>query len=289
MNRLMTNLLYLFTRKMLILRPPFDTLWSDKNPFVEADQISKEGPAVRAVKTRQTRQFNIAGRSFYIKFHQGSDIGDILNDLIRLRLPVLGASREWRAVEKLRQAGVGVMKAVAFGEQGSNPLARVSFIITEDLAPCQPLSNVCLNWKITPPSRSFRTRLMLALATTVRGMHDCGINHRDCYLGHFMLAAGDHEDESVPLRIAMIDLHRAQIRNNVPRRWRDKDLTELYSSALQCGLTQSDCWRFLKAYFGLSVREIARRERWLLWRAPVKARHILERTARRQAATQSFC
>ena len=110
-------------------------------------------------------------------------------------------------------------------------------------------------------------------------MHDCGVNHRDCYLEHFLLSM-PFDGTAKTLRITMIDLHRAQIRDTVPRRWRDKDLTALYSSALRAGLTNTDCWRFLKAYFGVSVREIVQKEKKLLQCAPIKARRIIERMRR---------
>src|SRR5690606_40875569 len=62
----------------------------------------------------------------------------------------------------------------------------------------------------------------------VTGVQTCalpisGVNHRDCYICHFLL----HTDKAVDpddLRLSVIDLHRAQVRDATPRRWRDKDL-----------------------------------------------------------------
>ena len=65
----------------------------------------------------------------------------------------------------------------------------------------------------------------------VRDMHAAGINHRDCYICHFLLHlpfSGKEEE----LKISVIDLHRAQLRTRVPRRWRDKDLIGLYFSSM---------------------------------------------------------
>ena len=69
------------------------------------------------------------------------------------------------------------------------------------------------------------------------------------------------EDE---LKISVIDLHRAQIRAKVPRRWRDKDLIGLYFSSMNIGLTQRDIWRFMKVYFGMPLRKILSLEQNLL-------------------------
>ena len=72
--------------------------------------------------------------------------------------------------------------------------------------------------------------LIKRVATMVRDMHAAGINHRDCYICHFLLHlpfSGKEEE----LKISVIDLHRAQLRTRVPRRWRDKDLIGLLSQA----------------------------------------------------------
>ena len=105
-------------------------------------------------------------------------------------------------------------------------------------------------------------------------MHGAGVNHRDCYICHFLLhtdAPFDAED----FRLSVIDLHRAQVRHAVPKRWRDKDLAGLYFSALDIGLTRRDLLRFLKVYFGVvdsrPLRQILQDEaallRWLQGKA----------------------
>ena len=48
----------------------------------------------------------------------------------------------------------------------------------------------------------------------------------------------------------LLDLHRAQIRPAVPRRWLVKDLAGLLMSALEIGLTRRDRLRFVAAYTG---------------------------------------
>ncbi|MCR9028794.1 lipopolysaccharide core heptose(I) kinase RfaP, partial [Citrobacter amalonaticus] len=77
------------------------------------------------------------------------------------------------------------------------------------------------------------------------------------------------------------DLHRAQIRTKVPRRWRDKDLIGLYFSSLNIGLTQRDIWRFMRVYFGAPLKTIMREESSLLSHAEAKAAQIRERTQRK--------
>ena len=53
----------------------------------------------------------------------------------------------------------------------------------------------------------------------------------------------------------LIDLHRAQIRQNVPRRWVVKDLGGLLFSAFEKDLTRRDLLRFVRTYSERPLRE----------------------------------
>ena len=111
---------------------------------------------------------------------------------------------------------------------------------------------------------SIKHALTLELARTVGAMHRGGVNHRDCYLCHFLL----HTDRPISvdnLKLSVIDLHRAQVRATIPVRWRNKDLAGLYYSALEIGLTQRDKLRFLKAYFQQPLRQILAEQTALLF------------------------
>jgi heptose I phosphotransferase len=59
--------------------------------------------------------------------------------------------------------------------------------------------------------------------------------------------------EQVLPALYLIDLHRAQMRAQVPTRWLVKDLASLYFSAVDIGLTQRDVVRFLRHYLGSQV------------------------------------
>ena len=133
-----------------------------------------------------------------------------------------------------------------------------------------------------PTHQMFCVKRMLIkrVATMVRDMHAAGINHRHCYICHFLLHlpfSGKEEE----LKISVIDLHRAQLRTRVPRRWRDKDLIGLYFSSMNIGLTQWDIWRFMKVYFAAPLKDILKQEQGLLSQAEAKATKIRERTIRK--------
>ena len=191
---------------------------------------------------RKTLRFESGGKSWFLKLHSGIGWGEIVKNLLQLRLPVLGARNEYRAVEALRAVGVDTMSVAAYACKGRNPASRHSMIVTEDLVGTVSLEDYCLDWENNPPPFSVRLRILLKLADSAGRMHRCGINHRDFYICHF------HLDESTlnepEMRCYLIDLHRAQMRAYTPRRWQVKDLAGLYFSAMDCGLGQRDLLRF---------------------------------------------
>ena len=263
---------------MLILRAPFDKLWKDKDVFQEVENIS--GITYRSVATRKTVRFEINGNGYYLKLHHGITYGEFFKNILMFRLPVFGAGNEWRAIEKLSSAGIDTMVGVAFGQRGINPINRTSFIITEELSRTVSLEDYCAEWCKNSPPYGLKVALINRVAKMVREMHLLGINHRDCYLCHFLLKLPFANPDD--LKLSIIDLHRAQIRQVVPKRWRNKDLIELYYSCLDIGLKRSDFLRFLKVYFqGKSLKQIFVDEKKLLGSAQIKAEKIRQRTLRK--------
>lgn len=263
---------------MLILKSPFDKKWGKSNPFEEINKI--DGIACRKVDKRSTLNFRSNEESFYIKIHEGVSFKEILKNVVCLRWPVIGARNEYQAISRLHELGINTMDVAAFGEKGVNPLTKKSFIITRDLNPAISLEDFCENWKNIKPDYLVKKRLIEEVASMIGKMHRGGVNHRDCYICHFLLKL-PYEDASSP-NLYVIDLHRAQIRNQVPIRWRNKDLIALYFSTLNIGLTNVDYLRFLKVYFqGKRLKAIFRDEEAFLKTLDKKANKILERTVRR--------
>ncbi|WP_433690583.1 lipopolysaccharide core heptose(I) kinase RfaP [Kosakonia cowanii] len=263
---------------MVELKEPLATLWRGKDAFAEVEKL--QGEVFRQLETRRTLRFELAGKSYFLKWHQGTAFKEVVKNLLSLRLPVLGADREWKAIHRLHDAGVDTMHGVGFGEKGANPINKTSFIITEDLTPTISLEDYCADWLTTPPQPRVKRMIIRRVATMVRKMHQAGVNHRDCYICHFLLHLPFDGDEQ-HLKISVIDLHRAQMRAHVPTRWRDKDLIGLYFSSLNIGLTQRDIWRFLTVYFAASPRKIVQQEAALLAKAQARAEKIRERTERK--------
>lgn len=259
------------------LAEPFASLWAGQDIFAAAEAL--QGEVFRELEGRRTLRTELDGRGFFVKIHRGIGWGEIIKNLLNAKLPVLGARNEYQAIERLHQAKVATMTTVAYAERGSNPAKQHSFIITEELAPTISLEDYCMDWPQQPPSFAIKKALVERVADMTGAMHRAGVNHRDCYICHFLLHT-DKPMQADDFRLSLIDLHRAQTRTQTPKRWRNKDLAALYFSALDIGLTRRDKLRFLRAYFQQPLRQILRDEAKLLSWLEQKADKLYARKQR---------
>ncbi|WP_448091697.1 lipopolysaccharide core heptose(I) kinase RfaP [Pseudomonas lini] len=261
----------------LMLAEPFKSLWAGRDPFAEVEGL--KGEVYRELEARRTLRTEVDGHGFFVKIHRGIGWGEIFKNLLTAKLPVLGAGQEWKAIQRLQEVGVPTMTAVAYGEKGSNPADQHSFIVTQELAPTVSLEDFSIDWVKQPPEPKLKRALIGEVARMTGMMHRAGVNHRDCYICHFLL----HTDKPVTaddFKLSVIDLHRAQTRPTITQRWRNKDLAALYFSALDIGLTRRDKLRFLKGYFQQPLRQILAEEAGLLAWLEGKANKLYERKQR---------
>ena len=244
--------------------------WSHQ---LAADALPED--VYRNKEGRKTLRFDWRGRSWFLKQHSGIGWGEILKNLLQGRLPVLGASNEYRAVRALEALGVDTMSVAAYASLGSNPAAIQSMIVTEDLVGTVSLEDYCEHWAEQPPALAVRLRLLRKLADSAGRMHRAGINHRDFYICHFHLDESTLHQSSP--RCCVIDLHRAQIRRRTPRRWLVKDLAGLYFSSMDCGLRRRDLLRFMSRYTEGGLRVALGRDQGIWREVERRARHLYQR------------
>jgi len=215
-----------------------------------------DGEVFRALEARRTLRFELGGKMYFIKLHYGVGWYEIIENLLRLRWPVLGASHEYWAIRRCDELGIKTLSVAAFGVRGRNPARQFSFLITDALQDCISLEEYCARWPAQPPDPLFKWRLIEKVAEIAANLHRGGVNHRDFYLCHFLLPQSqtDPHNRSLP-DLYLIDLHRAQIRTKVPLRWIVKDLSALYFSALQIGLSRRDVFRFIRIYQRQSFKQ----------------------------------
>ncbi len=244
------------------VRPDLAGLFTARDdPFAALPLL--RGKVYRELEGRRTLRFYHGPNSYFLKHHTGIGWGEIVKNLLSLRLPVLGATNEYRAIRRLEALGVDTLSIAAFGCKGLNPARQQSFLITDELPPSVTLEDHCAGWPERPPRLRHKRLLIRKVAHISRSLHDNGINHRDYYLCHFHLKTGS---SSRPWPVLyLIDLHRAQLRRRTPYRWRLKDVAGLYFSALDIGLTRRDLLLFMREYSGMPLRQaLAARARF--WR-----------------------
>ena len=250
---------------MLILPPEWEKLWADKDAFAQI--FALQGQEYRNMDGRRTLRFELSGESYFVKMYCGLGWRRIIRNLLTFRaLPITRAYNEWRAIGVLQEIGVETMTVVAYGERGISPACRQSFLVTRDLAQTESLEDFCRDWARQPPPLRLKRALIERIANMSHLLHTHGINHRDYYLCHFLLDVSNGRDAVDPdaLHLYLIDLHRVQLRNRLPYRWRLKDLCALYFSSLEIGLTMRDYYRFLRRYYGISLREVLNQHEKLL-------------------------
>lgn len=235
----------------IMLDSPFRERWAGRDPFAEAFHL--DGESFRKVKSRHTFRFEIGGKGYFAKLHQGCGWKEICKNLLQFKRPVLGADNEYHALLHLKRIGVDTMTPRAYGMRGKNPARLQSFLITEELTDVVSLEDLCRNWKEKTPEFRLKSALIRKLGGMTGKMHRSGLNHRDCYICHFLLKKATASSPDPVLHV--IDLHRAEIRGRVPYRYLVKDVAGLFFSAMDTGITSRDILRFIRAYSARPLRQ----------------------------------
>ena len=248
---------------MVYLRDDFRALLDGgalgETPNIFDALATVEGAIYRQAPARRTVRFEVGGAAFFAKQHTGVGWREIAKCWLSLKRPVLGARDEFDACRHLRAHGVAAPRVAAFGERGRNPATRRSFVICDALDGFVSLEELCGIWAATPPPLAIKRKLLTALGEFTRALHEAGVQHRDYYLDHLLadrakLASGE-------VALAVIDLHRARVRAQTPRKARLKDLAALRYSSAALVASRTDLLRFVGAYAGKRPAAVLRRER----------------------------
>ena len=242
----------------IYLRLDLGKLWRGEDVFSAVKQL--KGDIFRHKEGRRTLRFEVTGKSYFLKYHQGVGWLEIVKNLLQFRKPIISAKNEWEAIKFLEKHDIDTMSIAGYGKRGFNPAKIESFVITDDLSDTVSLEQLGQYWTEKPPTFNTKKALIERLALTSKTMHENGMNHRDYYLCHFLLDKGfvEHNTFTADTKLFLIDLHRAIIRQTgkVEQRWLVKDIGALYFSAMDVSLTSRDLIRFAKTYSGLNLHDI---------------------------------
>ena len=204
------------------------------------------GVVVRAVKNRATIRFESDGQTYYLKRHDRIGIAEILKNLVVGKWPAIGADNEYRACRHLRSCGIVVPLVAQFGASGRLPVARRSFVICDALDGYRSLEDLLEGPEAVELDARLRLKLARGLGQMIGQLHRAGVNHRDLYVCHCFYSTEAFTRGRFEL--GLIDLHRAQIRQVTPRRWRVRDVGALLFSCLDRQPTHRERAIFARAY-----------------------------------------
>ncbi len=236
-------------KETIFLTNELKNLFSSGDFFSIAENI--EGKIFRETANRITKEFTFDGNRYFIKLHYGVGWKEIFKNIFKFRAPTVGAFPEWKALKKLRSLGIECPEPVGFYSTGINPANLKSFLITRSLINTISLETALKKGKFQKLSFSDKREFIEKIALISRNLHNSGINHRDYYLCHFHV----DKDMDVKKSIYLIDLHRAQLRSFVPKRWASKDIGGLIHSAMGFDLSEKDFYRFMRTYLKCSTKE----------------------------------
>ncbi len=256
----------------VILRDELIDEWESQDVFSLIENM--QGKVAREMKDRQTLRFEINGQGYYRKWHRGVGWPEIIKNCLQLRMPVLGASNEWNALNKLRALSLPSLIPLAYGVRGKNPARQQSFIVTRELRDVIQLDHFFEQYSVNVKAK---WRILTRVAEIAREFHMAGINHRDFYLCHFMLKTPMIADQNLKPELYLVDLHRAQLRPHVPERWLVKDLGGLLFSSFNLQFTKRDYLRFARVYFAQELRAVLAEKKVLLEKTIERARATYRR------------
>ena len=238
-----------------------------------------QGQIYRLSAVRSTSRVVVAGKAYFAKVHHGVGWREIAKNLVAGKRPVLGARNEFEACRRLRAHDVRAPDVAAFAQRGINPSTRRSVVLCDALEGFVSLEDVGNGWTVAPPEPGLKRRLLASVARLTAAMHGAGVTHRDYYACHLMvdpakLGAGQVE-------LAVIDLHRAEVRDRTPRRARRRDLAALLYSVSAMPLTRADRLRFVAAYVGDRPATELRRHAGFWNRVARRAERLRKRAAAR--------
>ncbi len=159
------------------------------------------------------------------------------------------AAFSFKSSYELSTAGINTPKTLFYGEQWGAVFEKRSFIITEKIPNAESLERKlpdCFDGPATVEKLKNRRNFIAQLASFIRKFHETDYRHRDLYLSHiFYSNSGD---------FYLIDLARAFKPIVLRRRFRIKDLAQLYYSAPARYFSRTDRLRFYFIYTGQDVK-----------------------------------
>jgi len=177
-----------------------------------------------------------------------------MEDLLRGQLPRSQPLREWRAIDRCREAGIPVMEALAWGQRSLAGIPRQAFILVRAVPAPESLDEV-LRRLGTPQADArttlWRNRLARDLGGFVARIHEARLTWPDM-VGKHIYPGRSGSTASHAWTFHLIDVER--LSEGATPRNRQRDLRALLRSLRTTPLRTTDLLRFAIGYVGGSGR-----------------------------------
>lgn len=195
-----------------------------------------------------------ADRTYYLKRVYRVPLKHIVEDLVARRPPRAQPVREAEAIERCREQGIGVMRALAWGQRSVVTVPRQAFLLVEAVPAMENLEEALRRLACAEGRDALRERshLARALGRFVARIHDAGLLWPDMVAKHIYIAPRPRREASGGWQFYLIDVER--LTTGRSRRRRRKDLERLWRSMQGRGLPATDLLRFAVSYLGMEDR-----------------------------------
>ncbi len=220
-----------------------DTVFS----FKGAENLTKKNLA----PFRSRLQFDIAppgspqSTTVFLKRYDSPPILVQLKNWLSTRSRKSCAFIESTAINELTAMTIGTPKVVSYGEQKGMLLEKRSFLLTAKIPDAESIERQLPEYFTGPATKEtlrLRRDFIARLANFIKRFHETDYRHRDLYFSHIF-----YNDVG---RFFLIDLARAFKPALLNRRYRMKDLAQVYFSAPGRYFSRADRLRFYIGYIG---------------------------------------
>ena len=219
-------------------------------------------------RTRLQFEINSPAVTVFLKRYDRPPVLAQLGNWLAARSRISCGVFGFKSASELAAGGINTPKTLFYGGQWGAFFEKRSFIITEKIPNAESLERKlpdCFNGPATVEKLRVRRIFITQLAAFIRKFHETNYRHRDLYLSHiFYSDSGD---------FYLIDLARAFKPIVWRRRFRIKDIAQVYYSARSQYFSRTDRLRFYVSYTGQEGK-LTRKDKAFIHRVMNKARRM---------------
>ena len=251
------------------------TLLNDGGLPIESWLNNGQAEVVKHGPHRTVYRVVVGGKTFFVKHYRVPDWQAFLQNLVRQPKAIL----EWKAVERVRDAGIATVSRAAVGVRRRGLFAADSYLVTHAIDDVQTLHDYVAGSR-NNINAGLRQTLARSLGQLIAVLHRRGLVHRDLHAGNILVRP--QPDGSV--RLWLIDLHAISSCRRLSAK-QVADNLAMFGVFFTLRATPADRQRFFEAYWHSVRREPTAVSGWVRSRDPAAlagVEHLIEKSCAAQ-------